>query len=138
MWRGGLITAALFTLGKTAIGYYLGQASVGSAYGAAGSLVVLLVWVYYSALIMFFGAEFTHAWATHQGAVSRIVKIFDLALSTGGYASTIARISSCLLLHLRPYSASIGTTKFEGAGNELETTAGIYHWNRRSGTVVAQ
>jgi membrane protein len=70
VWLGGLITAALFTLGKTAIGYYLGQASVGSAYGAAGSLVVLLVWVYYSALIMFFGAEFTHAWATRQDAVS--------------------------------------------------------------------
>jgi membrane protein len=70
VWLGGLITAALFTLGKTAIGYYLGQASVGSAYGAAGSLVVLLVWVYYSALIMFFGAECTHAWATRQDAVS--------------------------------------------------------------------
>ena len=70
VWLGGLITAALFTLGKTAIGYYLGQASVGSAYGAAGSLVVLLVWVYYSALIMFFGAEFTQAWATRQGAVA--------------------------------------------------------------------
>jgi membrane protein len=70
VWLGGLITAVLFTLGKTAIGYYLGQASVGSAYGAAGSLVVLLVWVYYSALIMFFGAECTHAWATRQGAVS--------------------------------------------------------------------
>jgi membrane protein len=68
-WPGGLITAVLFTLGKTAIGFYLGQASVGSAYGAAGSLVVLLVWVYYSALIVFFGAEFTHAWATRQGAV---------------------------------------------------------------------
>jgi membrane protein len=69
VWLGGLVTAGLFTLGKTAIGYYLGQASVGSAYGAAGSLVVLLVWVYYSALIMFFGAEFTHAWVTRQGAV---------------------------------------------------------------------
>jgi membrane protein len=70
VWLGGLITAVLFTLGKTAIGFYLGQASVGSAYGAAGSLVVLLVWVYYSALIMFFGAEFTHAWATRQGEVT--------------------------------------------------------------------
>jgi membrane protein len=58
VWLGGVVTAVLFTLGKTAIGYYLGQASVGSAYGAAGSLVVLLVWVYYSALIFFFGAEF--------------------------------------------------------------------------------
>src|ERR671931_1932762 len=70
VWLGGLITAALFTLGKTAIGYYLGQASVGSAYGAAGSMVVLLVWGYYSALIVFFGAEFTQAWATRQGGVA--------------------------------------------------------------------
>lgn len=70
VWVGGLITAVLFTLGKTAIGVYLGRASVGSAYGAAGSMVVLLVWVYYSALILFFGAEFTHAWATRHGSVA--------------------------------------------------------------------
>jgi membrane protein len=70
VWLGGLITAVFFTLGKTAIGFYLGQASVGSAYGAAGSMVVLLVWVYYSALIMFFGAEFTHVWATRHGDVT--------------------------------------------------------------------
>ena len=70
VWLGGCITAVLFTLGKTAIGFYLGQASVGSAYGAAGSLVVLLVWVYYSALIMFFGAEFTHVYATRHGTVT--------------------------------------------------------------------
>jgi uncharacterized BrkB/YihY/UPF0761 family membrane protein len=70
VWLGGLVTAVLFTLGKTAIGYYLGQASAGSAYGAAGSMVVLLVWVYYSALIVFFGAEFTQAWATQHGGVS--------------------------------------------------------------------
>jgi membrane protein len=70
VWLGGLLTAALFTLGKTAIGAYLGYASVGSAYGAAGSMVVLLVWVYYSALIVFFGAEFTQAWATQHGGVT--------------------------------------------------------------------
>src|ERR671915_552269 len=70
VWLGGVVTAVLFTLGKTAIGYYLGQASVGSAYGAAGSMVVLLVWVYYSALIVFFGAEFTQAWATRHGGVT--------------------------------------------------------------------
>jgi membrane protein len=70
VWLGGVVTAILFTLGKTAIGYYLGQASVGSAYGAAGSMVVLLVWVYYSALIVFFGAEFTQAWATRHGGVA--------------------------------------------------------------------
>jgi membrane protein len=60
IWIGGAVTAALFTAGKFAIGLYLGKAAVGSAYGAAGSLIVLLVWVYYSAMIFLFGAEFTH------------------------------------------------------------------------------
>jgi membrane protein len=69
VWLGGVVSAVLFTLGKTAVGYYIGQASVGSAYGTAGSLVVLLVWVYYSGLIFFFGAEFTQAWATRHHAV---------------------------------------------------------------------
>ena len=69
VWLGGAVTAVLFTIGKVVIGYYIGQASVGSAYGAAGSLVALLVWVYYSALIFFFGAEFTQAWTTRQRAV---------------------------------------------------------------------
>jgi membrane protein len=59
-WIGGLFTAALFSLGKTLIGLYLGKAGIGSAYGEAGSLVVLVVWVYYSSQIFFFGAELTH------------------------------------------------------------------------------
>jgi membrane protein len=61
VWLGAGVTAVLFTIGKSVIGYYIGRAGVGSAYGAAGSLVALLVWVYYSALIFFFGAEFTQA-----------------------------------------------------------------------------
>lgn len=69
VWLGGFVSAMLFTVGKTAIGYYIGHASVGSAYGAAGSLVVLLVWVYYSSLIFFFGAEFTQAWAKQHHQV---------------------------------------------------------------------
>jgi membrane protein len=69
VWLGGGATAVLFTLGKAAIGYYIGHVSVGSAYGAAGSLIALLLWVYYSALIFFFGAEFTHAWTTRQRVV---------------------------------------------------------------------
>jgi membrane protein len=62
--RGAAVTGILFTLGKTAIGIYLGKASVGSAYGAAGSLVVLIVWIYYSAQIFYYGAIFTHLIAT--------------------------------------------------------------------------
>jgi membrane protein len=66
-WRdvflGAAFTAALFTLGKLLIGLYLGKAGFGSTYGAAGSLVIVLVWVYYSAQIFFFGAEFTQVYA---------------------------------------------------------------------------
>jgi len=60
VWCGGAVTSLLFTAGKFLLGLYLGKAAVGSAYGAAGSLVVVVVWVYYSAMIFLFGAEFTH------------------------------------------------------------------------------
>ena len=59
-WIGGVVTAGLFSLGKSLIGLYLGKASIGSAYGAAGSLVAIVVWVYYSSQIFLFGAELTH------------------------------------------------------------------------------
>ena len=59
VWLGSLLTSLLFVIGKTLIGLYLGRTGVASAYGAAGSLVVILLWVYYSSLIFFFGAEFT-------------------------------------------------------------------------------
>lgn len=66
-WRDVLVgavgTALLFTIGKFLLGLYLGKASVGSAYGAAGSLVAIIVWVYYSAQIFFFGAEFTRVYS---------------------------------------------------------------------------
>jgi len=70
-WIGGAVTALLFTLGKFGIGLYLGKSAVSSSYGAAGSLVLLVVWVYYSASILLFGAEFTQVFATAYG--SRIV-----------------------------------------------------------------
>ena len=66
IWLGSLMTALFFTAGKTLIGLYLGKASVGSSYGAAGSVIVLIVWVYYSAQLFYFGAEFTHAYSAHQ------------------------------------------------------------------------
>jgi membrane protein len=66
VWLGACVTAILFTIGKTLIGLYLGKSSVGSTYGAAGSVIVVIVWVYYSAQIFFFGAEFTHAYAERQ------------------------------------------------------------------------
>ncbi|HWN94945.1 MAG TPA: YihY/virulence factor BrkB family protein [Methylomirabilota bacterium] len=67
VWLGGVLTAVLFTVGKFALGMYLGRSSVSSAYGAAGSLVIVLLWVYYSAQILFFGAEFTQVYANRFG-----------------------------------------------------------------------
>lgn len=69
VWIGALITAALFTVGKFALGLYLGKSGVASSYGAAGSLIVLLLWVYYSAQILFFGAEFTKVYSTRFGSL---------------------------------------------------------------------
>ncbi len=67
VWIGAVVTSCLFNGGKYLIGIYLGHAAIGSAYGAAGSFAVLLVWIYYSALICFFGAEFTRVYTRRQG-----------------------------------------------------------------------
>ena len=70
-WRdvmiGAIVTALLFMLGKFGITYYIGSSNIGSTYGAAGSLIILLLWVYYSAIILYYGAEFTRAYAVHFG-----------------------------------------------------------------------
>jgi membrane protein len=71
VWVGAFVTSVLFTLGKTAIGIYLGKADPGSAFGAAGSLALILVWIYYSALILLVGAEFTQAWSSQDGQAIR-------------------------------------------------------------------
>ncbi|MDB6123230.1 MAG: Ribonuclease [Pedosphaera sp.] len=67
VWIGAAITSLLFTLGKFGLGMYLGKSAVASTYGAAGSLVVILLWVYYSSQILFFGAEFTQVYACRFG-----------------------------------------------------------------------
>ena len=68
VWLGAFVTALLFSLGKFLIGIYLGNSTVGSSFGAAGSLVVLLLWIYYSAQILLFGAEFTQVYANEFGS----------------------------------------------------------------------
>ncbi len=83
-WRnvgiGAIGTALLFTIGKLLLGLYLGKASVGSTYGAAGSLVAVIVWIYYSAQILFFGAEFTHVYAQAHGADTKDRKMPEAQL----------------------------------------------------------
>ncbi len=71
VWIGAFVTTLLFVAGKFGLGYYLGTANVGESYGAAGSLVALLVWVYYSVLILLFGATLTFVHAKYMGRVIR-------------------------------------------------------------------
>jgi membrane protein len=68
VWIGALFTAALFTLGKSLIALYIGRSGAASGFGAAGSLVVVLLWVYWSAQILMIGAEFTWVWANLFGS----------------------------------------------------------------------
>ncbi len=71
VWIGGLVTACLFSVGKLLIGLYLGRSSLSSAYGAVGSIMVLLLWIYYSAQIFLLGAEFTHVFTYAVGSRAR-------------------------------------------------------------------
>jgi membrane protein len=71
-WRdvgtGAVVTGALFTIGKILIGWYLGSSTVASSFGAAASLITILLWIYYSSLILLFGAEFTKVYAESHGS----------------------------------------------------------------------
>jgi membrane protein len=71
VWVGAIATALLFVAGKFILGFYLGRSEPGSAFGAAGALAVILVWVYYAGLIILFGAEFTQRWAESRGRTIR-------------------------------------------------------------------
>jgi membrane protein len=68
VWTGALVTSLLFTLGKFLIGLYLGKSGVTSSYGAAASIITILLWIYYSSLILLYGAEFTKAYAESRGS----------------------------------------------------------------------
>ena len=69
VWLGAFLTAIFFELGKTAIGFYIGKQGLESTYGAAASIVVVLIWVYYTSQIILMGAEITHSYAEHNGSI---------------------------------------------------------------------
>jgi membrane protein len=98
VWIGAAVTSLLFTFGKMLIGLYLGRSSVASAYGAAGSLVIMLVWVYYSAQIALFGAEFTRVYTNKHGsrveAASR--PWAPGAVAAAAAHKAVARIRDCV------------------------------------------
>ena len=68
VWLGAVIAAILFELGKFLLGFYFGRSAIASSYGAAGSLIIILIWVFYSAQILFFGAAFTRVYAMRYGS----------------------------------------------------------------------
>lgn len=74
VWLGALFTSILFTIGKFAIGLYLGNSDIGSSYGAAGSMAIILFWVYYSSQILFFGAEFTQVYSRRFGRTATPIR----------------------------------------------------------------
>lgn len=82
---GAVATAFLFTVGKTLIGLYIGSSSVASSYGAAGALVIVLLWIYYSSQIFLLGAEFTKVWASHHGSA----EAFAARKETAGAAPAV-------------------------------------------------
>ena len=113
VWLGAAVTAALFVVGKTLIGLYLGRTAPGSVFGAAGSLVVLMIWVYYSAQIFLLGAEFTRLYAHERGSRTRVrepanddlVFAAPAARAEHGGGSAAAKIGTALALGI---AASIG------------------------------
>ena len=101
VWIGAVVTAALFTIGKAVIGAYLGRSGLAATYGAAGSIVVLLTWVYYSAVILLFGAEFTHVYAL---ATRRHVEPMDHAVHDKPASQGRMRLESGVIRpRRRPY-----------------------------------
>jgi membrane protein len=116
VWMGAAVTAALFAVGKILIGLYLGRSSVASAFGAAGSLVVLMVWVYYSSQVFLLGAEFTRLYAEEHGSRAAVerrfaprIRVQPAANSPIGEASrssrALAKLGAALALGI---GASIG------------------------------
>jgi membrane protein len=116
VWTGAAVTAALFAAGKIAIGLYLGRSTVASVFGAAGSLVVLMVWVYYSSQIFLLGAEFTRLYAEEHGSRSevepkRFIEVQAAAnapvMHPARPAGTLAKLGAALAVGI---GASVGFT----------------------------
>jgi membrane protein len=116
VWIGAAVTSALFAIGKLAIGLYLGKASVASSFGAAGSLVIVMVWVYYSAQIFLFGAEFTWVYAHEFGSRRGKTRPQPEGATAAQPATTTAR----------PATAAAQPARVAPASNEAPSPVAAY------------
>jgi membrane protein len=120
VWIGAAATAALFTLGKFVIGLYLGRANVGSDYGPAASVIIMIVWVYYSAQILFLGAEFTQVYANRYGSHVVPAEGAEPITAEKRAQQGLQKEASSLAAAVGEQSASTST-----AGSGLLTTAAL-------------
>ena len=109
IWLGAAVTALLFVLGQFLIGLYIGKAKPASAYGAAGSIVILLIWVYYSSIILFFGAELAQSWAKHAGMPVAPKKRAQPAVSYKEQPATRGAPQREAVPDARPAATTLGT-----------------------------
>lgn len=136
VWVGAGITALLFTLGKILIGLYLGKSDVGSAYGAAGSLVIVLVWVYYSAQILLFGAEFTQVYANAGGTAivptEQAVAVDEQNVGGGHPRAGLHRTSAAMRSTTATpvSSAAYGPDRLEAGGVRRSSSRPLGQWDR--------
>jgi membrane protein len=100
VWIGAFVTSLLFSVGKAIIGIYLGNSAVASTFGAAGSLVLLLLWIYYSAQILFFGAEFTQVYA-NQYSSKTALEGKEKSLHTEAKQGTAPSPSAAIAISIR-------------------------------------
>ena len=118
---GAVMTSLLFTVGKTLIGLYIGSSSVASSYGAAGALVIVLLWVYYSSQIFLLGAEFTKVWASHHGSAEAFAARMDQPAAAAPAALPAAPQSAVqsVLAHAAGHKAPIGIFEVAALGTLL-------------------
>jgi len=114
---GAVMTSLLFTVGKTLIGLYIGSSSVASSYGAAGALVIVLLWVYYSSQIFLLGAEFTKVWASHHGSAEAFAARMDQPAAAAPAAPQFA--VQPVLTHAARHKTPIGIFEVAALGTLL-------------------
>lgn len=116
---GAVGTALLFTIGKTLIGLYIGSSAVASSYGAAGALIIVLLWIYYSSVIFLLGAEFTKVWAAHHGSAEAFQARAQTAPAPGPQAALAPTPVERVIAHGAQRRSGIGLFDIAALGTLL-------------------